>query len=102
MAIEPDYMPHAGGIEVRERYATDYRNGEAHLDRVSVTVTLRASHEQAVKLQRKYPGTRSNFIIDSYGEYADLEITLRTNDAMLEPYLRWRDTVLTEVYEAAA
>jgi hypothetical protein len=98
--LESNYMPHRGEIEVRERFATDYRNGESHLDRVSVVVKLRVSHEQAVKLQRKYPGARSNFILDSYGECADLEITLRTDDATIEPYLRWRDSILAEVYEA--
>ncbi len=102
MAIEPNYTPHAGSIEVRESYATDHRNGETHLDNIRVVVRLRVSHKQAVKLQRKYPGTRPNFILDSYGELADLEIILRTNDVTIEPYLRWRDSILTEVYEAAS
>lgn len=100
--IESDYMPQFGVVEARERYKVDYRNGESHLERVSVVVKLRVSHEQAIKLRRKYPGAQPNFLYDDYGESAELEITLRTDDATIEPYLRWRDGILAEIHKAAA
>lgn len=98
--IDKPYAPQPGRIDVDEMFTTD-RWGEQRLDHLRITASVRMRHEAVLLAKRRYPHAHLIYIMDRYGDAAEIEIPLRLTDDDVMDYLAWRDKILVQIYAEA-